>query len=436
MQRPPSDHAAAPPERADVVVIGGGVVGVFAALCLAEQGVSVALCEKGRVAAEQSSRNWGWIRKQGRDARELPLMLEAEALWERTAGTLDVDIGFARRGVTYLAETPAELETRERWLDAARGFGLDSRMLSPAETDALLGRDDRAFLGALHTPSDAAAEPALAVPAVARRAAALGVVILEGCAVRALDMAAGRVAGVVTECGRIACDRVVLAGGAWSRTFLENMGAALPQLAVVSSAQRTAPAPRITDGAVGATGASLRRRMDGGYTAARSGAARLDLTPAAFSHFAAFAPMAAAQARILKLRLGRAFAGPLGRRRWRPDEISPFERWRVLDPEPDHALLDDVLRQARRLHPRLGELRAVERWAGLIDVTPDEAPIIDACAEAPGLVVATGCSGHGFGLGPGVGLLAAQLATGARPAVDPTPFRRDRFARGGRRRAA
>lgn len=424
------------PAEADVVVIGGGVVGVFAALALAERGVSVALCEKGRVAAEQSSRNWGWIRKQGRALAEIPLMIEATSLWERTAPTLDCDVGFARRGVTYLCETENDVAAREAWLAGARPYQLDSRMLSATETAALLNRDDRRFLGALHTPSDATAEPRLAVPAIARRARALGATILEACAVRALDIAGGRVAGVVTERGRIRCDAAILAGGAWSRTFLENHGVALPQLAVLSSALRTSAAPEIAPGGVGAAGASFRRRMDGGYTIARSGAAQLDLTPAAFRHFLAFAPTAAEVLPILKVRAGRSFFGPLGRRRWGADEASPFERWRVLDPEPDHALLDTVLAAAKHLHPALGAARSVERWAGLIDVTPDESPVIDHAAELPGLVIATGCSGHGFGLGPGVGLLAAQLATGAALAVDPTPFRRSRFGVFGARRAA
>jgi glycine/D-amino acid oxidase-like deaminating enzyme len=417
------------PAEVDVVVIGGGVVGVFAALTLAEWGVSVALCEKGRVAAEQSSRNWGWIRKQGRTLREMPLMIEASSIWERTAATLDRDVGFGRKGVTYLCETEKELAHREAWCEAARPYQLDSRMLSAAETAKLLNRDDRRFLGALHTPSDATAEPRLAVPAVARRARALGATILETCAVRTLDMAGGRVAGVVTERGRIGCRAAILAGGAWSRTFLENHGVPLPQLAVLSSALRTSAAPEIAPGGVGATGASFRRRMDGGYTLARSGAAQLDLTPAAFRHFFAFAPTAAEVLPILKLRAGRSFFGPLGRRRWTADEASPFERWRVLDPEPDHALLDGVLASAKELHPALKGVRSVERWAGLIDVTPDESPVIDHAETLPGLVIATGCSGHGFGLGPGVGLLAAQMATGREPVVDPAPFRRDRFAR-------
>jgi len=75
------------PETADAVVIGGGIVGVFSAYYLARRGMKVALVEKGRIGAEQSSRNWGWCRQQNRDARELPLQKIASAailraLWD------------------------------------------------------------------------------------------------------------------------------------------------------------------------------------------------------------------------------------------------------------------------------------------------------------------------------------------------------------------
>jgi glycine/D-amino acid oxidase-like deaminating enzyme len=111
------------------------------------------------------------------------------------------------------------------------------------------------------------------------------------------------------------------------------------------------------------------------------------------------------------------------------DEPSPFEAMRVMDPEPDAKLLDDVLASARELYPQLAGARAVETWAGMIDVMPDETPVIDHVAAAPGLVLATGLSGHGFGLGPGVGALAAQLATGERTIVDPSGFALSRFER-------
>ena len=411
-----------------VVVIGGGVAGVGAALHLAESGVAVTLLEKGRIAGEQSSRNWGWIRKQGRACAEIPLMIEASDLWRRVASEAGEPIGFEVGGSTYLAETEADLARHAAWLDRASAFQLDTRLLSGAEADALVGRADGRFAGALHTPSDAHAEPRLAVPAMARLARRRGARIEEGVAVRGLLREGGRVRGVVTERGTVRCDAVVLAGGVWSRVLMENEGMDLPQLAIRSSAMRTTAAPRFAAGVFGAPGASLRPRPDGGYTVARSGAAGFEITPAAFRHLRAFWPIARERWRILRPSIGRSFFGPLGRRRWAADEASPFEAVRVMDPAPDMALLRDVMESARRLYPALADARPAEAWAGMIDVTPDELPIVDTPPEAPGLVVATGLSGHGFGLGPALGKLAAQMAVGERPMVDPAPFSLARFA--------
>src|SRR3546814_18491361 len=108
--------------------------------------------------------------------------------------------------------------------------------------------------------------------------------------------------------------------------------------------------------------------------------------------------------------------------------MSPFEAVRVMDPPPDHALLDDVMRTARQLYPQLADARPIERWAGLIDVTPDEIPALGPVDAIPGLLVATGLSGHGFGIGPGVGYAMAQLVRGDRPVVDLAALR---FARVG-----
>ena len=428
---PSSTAAAAPgrplPATADVVVIGGGVAGVSTAYYLARAGVSVVLCEKGRIAGEQSSRNWGWVRKQGRDIRELPLMIESMRCWHQIVADLDEDIGFAVGGVTYLAETAKDLARHEAWLESARPFQLDSRMLSPAEVDAMLGRTDRRFLGALHTPSDARAEPAKAVPAIARAAEKLGAVVLERTAVRTVDREGGRIAGVVTEHGRIACRSVVLAGGVWSRPFLENIGLSLPQLAVKSSVQRTTPAPRLSESPFGGVSVSIRPRQDGGYTIARSGASRFDVIPAAFTHFRAFTPVLRREWRNIKLRFGRPFFDALGQRSWREDQMSPFEAIRTWDPEPDHALLDDVMRAARSLYPQLADARPVERWAGMIDVTPDEVPAFGPVDAIPGLYVATGLSGHGFGIGPGLGKAMAGMIRGEPAMMDLSALRFSRF---------
>jgi len=425
------DTAGAPPDATGVVVIGGGVVGVSTALHLAERGIDVVLCEKGRVAAEQSSRNWGWIRRQGREPDELPLMIESVAQWTRIASELDEDIGFRVGGVTYLAETEVELAARASWLERVQGYGLDTRLLDAGQTARLLGRNDLHFRGALHTPGDAYAEPARAVPAMARLAAHRGARIREGLAVRALVRQAGRVCGVVTERGTIHCDAVVLAGGIWSRALLENEGLSLPQLAVRSSALRTGTAPHMSSSTFGAAGASIRPRADGGYTIGRTGAARFDLIPAGIRHLGAFLPLLSSRWRIMTLRAGRSFFGPLGRHRWAADETTPFERVRTMDPAPDPRLLTDVLEHARRLYPMLRDARIADSWAGLIDVMPDEIPVIGEVRGVPGLVLATGLSGHGFGLGPAAGLLAGQIATGQTPVVNPLAFSVDRFGRTG-----
>src|SRR2546429_4638357 len=92
------------PTRADVVIIGGGIIGTSAALFLAQKGISVALCEKGHIAGEQSSRNWGWCRKMGRDPRELPLIIESLRLWQGVNALAGAETRFRPAGGMYLAE--------------------------------------------------------------------------------------------------------------------------------------------------------------------------------------------------------------------------------------------------------------------------------------------------------------------------------------------
>src|SRR6476646_105028 len=97
------------PARADVVVIGGGIIGTSTALFLTEKGVSVALCEKGHIAGEQSSRNWGWVRKARRDPREIPLIVESLRMWERMNETVEAETGFRTTGIMFAAETDEDV---------------------------------------------------------------------------------------------------------------------------------------------------------------------------------------------------------------------------------------------------------------------------------------------------------------------------------------
>ncbi len=429
----PVRFAAPLPARADVVVIGGGVIGVMTAWFLRQKGLSVVLAEKGRIAGEQSSRNWGWVRQQGRDPGELPIMIEALSIWKRLAAELGDGLGFRQTGVVYLAKTQAEIDGFEAWTEHSRAHQLDTRLMTGAETAALLQGSAAAWKGALITPSDARAEPWVAVPMLAAAAEDRGVQIRESCAVRALDIAAGRVAGVITEAGRVVCDHVVVAAGAWSRLFLGRHGVKIPQLSVLASVGATGPMPEIFPGAAADDDFAFRRRADGGYTLAPGGSDHdFFIGPDAFASFRPYLPVLRKdfRATTFHLRAPKGFPDAWGTpRRWAEDAVSPFEGQRILNPAPNMKLLGRVQDAFARAFPGLGRPALTTAWAGMIDTLPDVVPIVDH-APIPGLTIATGMSGHGFGIGPGMGRVVADLVAGGAVGHDLSRFRFARFTDG------
>src|SRR3979490_762989 len=169
------------PAATGVVVIGGGIVGTFAALTLANRGIPVVLCEKAYIACEQSSRNWGWWRQAGRDAREMPLIVQSLALWRDMGRLTESDTGFREGGALYVGEN------------------------EPDEASFAAGRrragGGRPYPCGLHVPTDGCAEPQRATPAIARAAQRQGAIILAHCAVRGIELTAGRAVAVMTERG-------------------------------------------------------------------------------------------------------------------------------------------------------------------------------------------------------------------------------------------
>jgi glycine/D-amino acid oxidase-like deaminating enzyme len=236
---------------------------------------------------------------------------------------------------------------------------------------------------------------------------------------------------VVTERGSIACNSVVLAGGAWSRLFCGNLGIHLPQLKVVNSVLRTAPLDTGLELSSAAGKFAFRKRFDGGYTVAHRHLSVADIVPDSVRLFREFLPIFRQDWRGLRLRVGgRLIEEARLPRRWKLDARSPFEAVRVLDPEPVTSILDTAMASLKEYFPQFRSAAVAEQWAGLIDATPDAVPVMAPVEKLPGFFLATGFSGHGFGLGPGAGRLMADLVTGARPVVDPTPFRYTRFIDG------
>jgi glycine/D-amino acid oxidase-like deaminating enzyme len=418
------------PSHADVVVIGGGIIGVSTAYFLAERGVSVVLCEKGLIGAEQSSRNWGWVRQMGRDPAELPLAMASLDLWRGLNQRLGDETGFRQTGITYLCESSSDVSFYEAWMEHARSIGIDSRLLRPAELSSLLPGISGPFPGGLHTPGDGRAEPTKATSALARAAIRLGAHFVVNCAVRGIERTAGRVSAAVTERGVIACSAAVLAGGAWSRLFAGNLGIDFPQLKILGSVARTGPVSGVPDMPVGGSNFAFRQRLDGGFTVAMRNANVAPIVPDSFRLFADFAPTLVRQWREFKLQIGGRFIDEWRMpRRWALDQISPFERIRTLDPAPVERFNRQGLANLARAFPAFGKAKVLQSWAGLIDVTPDAVPVIGPIASIPGFHLASGFSGHGFGIGPGAGQLMADLVTGAPPQVDPARFAFDRFGR-------
>ena len=414
------------PSSVDVAIVGGGIIGISTAYALAQAGVRVAVFEKGVLAGEQSSRNWGWVRTLDRDPAEIPLAMRSNQLWADIQARTDV--GFRRTGILYLQENSRDAQQHQRWLDAARPYGPDAALLDRAQALRHLPESPRPWSGALFSASDGVAEPGMATQGIAGLARAQGAVVLEHCAVRGLDMAAGRVAGVVTERGPVRAQAVLLAGGAWSRLFCGNSGVEFPQLKVRGSVLRTQAFDASLAATINAKDFTCRKRADGGYTVSQFGASMADVVPDSFRLMGKFMRAWLANKAFVKVRFGQRFFEELAiPRRFELDRVSPFERHRTLDPSASPRAIKAAWQRLTEAFPVFHEARIGRAWGGYIDVTPDALPVMSPVDTIPGFFLASGFSGHGFGIGPAAGELMADLVLGRTPRVDVRPFRLARF---------
>jgi len=408
------------PKRSDVVIVGGGIAGIGAAWYLNQAGIEVTVCEKGVVAGEQSSRNWGWIRQQRRDRAELPIVMESMRLWQQIADEVDTDIGYRREGSLTLFESEAEMAAYDHFMEFSPQYGHVTLRLNRQQLEALMPQCPARWQCALHTPDDGRAEPSLAVPAMAKTLAQRGVRIIENCAVEQILTQDRRVTGVLSEHGEIGTGTVLCAGGAWSTFLLGSCGIRLPQLTVKASVARTAPAPLIFNGNASGSKVSIRRRMDGGYTVASSDYLEIFPSAAHFAFLPDFLPLIKTSWRKFRFRIPELTVD------------RNFKRHRTLNPLPTPQTVARIRSRMVDRFPGLAGIELAEAWSGMIDALPDLVPVLDQ-AEAPaGLWIATGFSGHGFGIGPAAGKIMAALIRGERVDHDLARFRLARFSDGSR----
>jgi glycine/D-amino acid oxidase-like deaminating enzyme len=425
--------SAALPTAVDVAIVGGGAAGIATAHALAKRGVSVAVFEKGRVAAEQSSRNWGWCRTLGRDIREIGMAKLSVNLWRNLEAETGVDVGFTQTGVVFVTDDPKELATWQKWLATAHAHGVPARLLSAEEANASHGWQGKPWLGGICTETDGYAEPSRAIPLLAKYLAGRGVHILQECAVNELLVEGGRVTGVQTERGTVRARQVVLAGGAWSSLFARKHGLALPILHVHSSASATQGFQSGGTAPVRAPHFSFRPRDDGGLVLAKSGRGTMHVVPDLLRYGTKFSALYRARKANVGVSFGRKFFSQAWTEfRYLHLNDAPFARNRILDPLPDMGLVRSAYDDASHALPGMGPQMLSAAWGGVIDNTPDGIPVVSAVKRFPGLFMCTGFSGHGFSSSMGAGHCLAQLMLDGKAAVDLEAFSYERLIDGRR----
>ncbi len=412
------DTAPTIPASSEVLIVGAGIAGITAAWFLNKAGIEVTICEKGTVAGEQSGRNWGWIRQQGRDQAELPIVMESMRLWQEIADELDEDIGYRREGSLYLCENEADMANHDRFMSFAPDYGLTTERLNRKQLEALVTDCPARWQTALHTPDDGRAEPSLAVQAIARKLTQRGVRIIENCAVEQILTQNERVTGVLSEYGEIRTNSVLCAGGAWSTFLLKSCGIRLPQLTVKASVARTASAPMIFNGNASGSKVSFRRRLDGGYSVASSDYLEIFPSRAHLDFLPDFLPLMKTSWRKFRFRIPELTVG------------EDFTRHRALDPIPSRKTVARIKSRLIDRVPAFAGIEFAEAWSGMIDALPDVVPVLDKAEPVDGLWISTGFSGHGFGIGPGAGKIMARLIQGQSVDYDLDRFRLARFSDG------
>ncbi|MEO1102436.1 MAG: FAD-binding oxidoreductase [Pseudomonadota bacterium] len=370
----------------DVVVVGAGITGAVASHALVEAGAQVEVIDAYGPAAMASGWTLAGVRQSGRDPAELPLALEAVRRWPHLDGILGAPTHYRQDGNLRLARTEAEVATIRRLVETQMAAGLDLKLLPDnAAVRAVVPALSDRILAASFCPSDGRADPVATVHAFLTAAERGGARVVGGERVVELVYKGGRVTGVRTSTRVLPAGAVILASGIETNALLERLGVAIPLTVPIVTVIRTTPVAPLLRPVLGVANANLAVRQE------VSGALRFTSGAEPF---------------------GRPLDEENGR---------PVARPRAGNVMETIARVGDVL-------PDIAGLEIAAMWGGLLDLTPDALPVIDRVPGLDNLVVAAGFSGHGFGIGPVTGELAADLVLGRTPGLPLDAFRFDRFS--------
>lgn len=375
---------------ADVVIIGGGIVGVCCAYFLSRAGVKVHLVERGCLASGTSGACEGNILQWDKPAGiMLQLGMASAALYDSLAPDLPLDIEYVKKGSILVAEHPEELDATRQLVRTMQGEGVACEFLGLKELRELEHNLAEDLAGGAVFPDDAQVQPMLAVFAFAQAAKSQGAVIQPFTSVESIKVVNGRVVSVHTSAGHIATDAVVNAAGVWSKAVGDMVGVDVPVLPRKGHIVVTEPVANIV----------YRKMMEAGYTqTVESDSAGLSIAAVVES---------TASGNIL-----------LGSSR----EIVGIDR--TVNPE----VIQAIVVRAIRFFPCLASIHAIRSYAGLRPFTPDHVPIIGESNAVQGFYIATGHEGTGICFGPITGKLISQMITAQEPDLPVAELLPGRFA--------
>lgn len=369
-------------KKPDVIIVGGGVISCAIAYYLSKMAVKVLVLEKDEIGKGGSSRNGGGVRQSARDPRELPLaMYGIQNLWPGLSEELGVDVEYHKEGNLRFGKTEAHAKILERIVNQCREAGLELRMIDNKEAKEICPYVSDEITVASYCPTDGHANPMKTTLAFYKRARELGATFITGEAVQSVLLCKGKVSGVKTDKNNVyEAPAVILAAGMDSRPIASTVGIDLPMKKMLLEALITEAQPKLFPQMIGTAAADFYgHQTDHGSF---------------------------------------VFGGSTG--------LEPFAS------EEDEAITRSITapyicRAILGYFPYLKQVNIIRTWSGFVDEMADHVPVISKVDEVPGLVLACGFSGHGFGISPTVGKLVSEMIVNGKPSISLDALRYDRF---------
>ena len=369
-------------KTADVIVIGSGVIGCAAAYYMAKKGMSVLVLDQDEsVGNGGSSRNGGGVRQSGRDPRELPLAIYGvENVWPTLSDELGVDVEYHKEGNLRLGKSETHKQILTGLTEKAVACGLNVRMIDAEEVRKINPYLSEEVTCASWCPTDGHANPLTTTLGFYKNARALGVIFHMGEKVVKLEKVHGKLRRVCTKTTVYEANQVLVAAGYASRFLTQTVGIDVPMREELIEALVTEAEPKMFPQMLGTADADFYGHQTNHGSFVFGGATGMEST--------------------------------------------------VLDNGTNRTsslTAPCICRGIMKYVPKLADAKIVRTWAGYEDLSIDGIPVISKVEEVPGLLLACGFTGHGFGISPVVGQLLAQLAAGETPMLSLQEFRYDRF---------